>query len=135
MPDAALLEVEVVAAHAIVWSGQARSVIARTTEGDIGILPGHEPLLATLVPSAAEVLSADGNREIIAVDGGFISVAQGHVSILSQFAQLAHEITLHEAEGELAEATRHLDEGDVDEATMRHFRRASAQVKAAQRIR
>ncbi len=133
MADYPPLQVDVVSATSRVWEGQARSVIARTTEGDIGILPGHEPFLAVLVPCAAEVLTEDGKREIIAVDGGFISVAQGRVSILSQFAQLAHEISLNEAEHELAEAQHHLDDGDIDEETMRHYRRASAQVRAARR--
>ena len=54
--DRAPLEVEVVSADRVVWSGDAINVIARTVEGDIGILPGHEPLLALLVPGACEGL-------------------------------------------------------------------------------
>ncbi len=73
----------------------------------------------------------DGRREILAIDGGIISVADNRVSLLSQFARVAREIDLKEAEHELAEAELRLDRGDVDEETMQHFLRAQAQVKAA----
>ncbi|MBK8459641.1 MAG: F0F1 ATP synthase subunit epsilon [Micropruina sp.] len=129
----AVLYVDVVAADRRVWEGEAVSVIARTTEGDVGILPGHEPFLALLVPCAAEILTPDGLREIIAVDGGFLSVAENRVAILSQYGSLAREIGLASAEKELASAEKALNEGDVDAATQQHYHRASAQVKAARR--
>ena len=129
------IQVEVVSATGIAWEGEALSVIARTTEGDIGILPNHEPFLAGLVPCAAEVLTADGRREILALDGGLISVADTRVSLLSQFARVAKEIDLKAAEHELADAEKRLNEGEVDEETMQHFRRAQAQVKAARLAR
>ena len=129
------IQVEVVSATGIAWEGEALSVIARTTEGDIGILPNHEPFLAGLVPCAAEVLTADGRREILAIDGGLISVADNRVSLLSQFARVAKEIDLKAAEHELADAEKRLDQGEVDEETMQHFRRAQAQVKAARLAR
>jgi F-type H+-transporting ATPase subunit epsilon len=127
------LWVEVVSADGRVWEGEALSVVARTTEGDIGILPRHEPFLAVLVPCAAEILSANEGREIVAVDGGFLSVSDNRVSILSQYAKLAKTISLHEAEKELASATQALERGDIDDETRRHFNRATAQVKAAQK--
>jgi F-type H+-transporting ATPase subunit epsilon len=127
------LFVEVVSANARIWEGEALSVIARTTEGDIGVLPRHEPFLAALVPCAAEVLTKDGQREIIALDGGFISVSDNRVSLLAQYAKVAHEILIDEAEKELAIAERNLNEGDNDLETMQHYNRASAQVKAARK--
>jgi F-type H+-transporting ATPase subunit epsilon len=126
-----VLRVEVVAAEGITWEGEALSVIARTSEGDLGVMPNHEPLLASLVPCAAEVLTADGNREVVVVDGGFISVAENRVSILSQFATVAAEIDLKAAEHELAAAEKRLNAGDIDDETRHHFLRAEAQVKAA----
>ena len=127
----AVLQVEVVSADGIAWGGEALSVIARTVEGDVGVMPGHEPFLAILVPCAAEVLTADGHREVVAVDGGFISVADNRVSLLSQFAKIAKEIDLDAAEHELAAAERRLNAGDLDEETRQHFLRAQAQVRAA----
>jgi F-type H+-transporting ATPase subunit epsilon len=127
-----VLRVEVVSADGITWEGEALSVIVRTTEGDLGILPGHEPFLAALVPCAAEVLTADGNREVLALDGGFVSVAENRVSVLSQFAKIAREIDLPAAEHELAAAEKRLDAGELDDETRQHFLRAQAQVRAAQ---
>lgn len=132
---AGTIQVEVVSATGIAWEGEALSVIARTTEGDIGILPNHEPFLAALVPCAAEVLTVDGRREIVAIEGGMISVADNRVSLLSQFARIAKEIDLDAAEHELAAAEKRLNEGETDEETMQHYRRAQAQVKAARLAR
>jgi F-type H+-transporting ATPase subunit epsilon len=129
------LQVEVVAADRVVWSGEATNIIARTVDGDIGILPGHEPVLGILVPSGVEIFCIDNTREVVAVDGGFISVGQGRVSILSEYARMASEVSLSDAEHELAEAQSRLDSGDDDEETRMHFRRASAQVRAAEKAR
>lgn len=126
-----VLRVEVVSAGGITWEGDALSVIVRSTEGDLGVLPGHEPFLAALVPCAAEVLTAEGNREVLALDGGFISVADNRVSVLSQFAKVAREIDLKAAEHELAAAEKRLDAGELDDETRQHFLRAQAQVRAA----
>lgn len=126
-----VLRVEVVSADGIAWEGDALSVTARSTEGDLGVLPNHEPFLAALVPCAAEVLTADGNREVLALDGGFISVADNRVSVLSQFAKVAREIDLRAAEHELAAAEKRLNAGELDEETRQHFLRAQAQVRAA----
>jgi len=126
------LEVQVVAADRVVWSGEATNIIARTVDGDIGILPGHEPVLGILVPSGVEIFCTDNKREVVAVDGGFISVGQGRVAILSEYARMANEVSLSDAEHELAEAQSRLDSGEDDEETRMHFRRASAQVRAAE---
>lgn len=127
------LWVEVVSAEGRVWEGEAHSVISRTTEGDIGILPRHEPILSILVPCATEIHATSDEREIVAVEGGFISVADNRVSILSPTAVLAKSISLHDAEAELANAQKALDEGDTSDETMRHYHRALAQVLAAQK--
>jgi len=126
-------EVQVVAADRLVFEGRATNLIVRTTEGDIGILPGHEPLLAALVPCAAEIVTDDGRREVIAVDGGFISVADGRVSLLSQFASLAGEITASEAQRELDELQRVIDSGDASDEDMHRYHVATAQVRAVER--
>ncbi|HSN11761.1 MAG TPA: F0F1 ATP synthase subunit epsilon [Propionibacteriaceae bacterium] len=122
--------VEIVAADRRVWEGDAISVVARTTEGDIGLLARHEPLIAPLVPSTAEVTTPDGRREVVVVDGGFLSVTPTRVALISPFAQLAHEISLEEAEHELREAQKALDAGDNSEEVHRHYLRARAQIRA-----
>lgn len=127
------IRVEVVSADGRIWEGDATQVIARTTEGDIGILSNHEPLLAALVPHAAEVTTTGGDREIIAVEGGFISVSDNRVSLISSSAQLAREITLEEAERQFRKAEKDLNEGDISDENRRRYNRALAQVRAAQK--
>lgn len=127
------MQVEVVSADRVVWSGQSSNIIAKTTDGDIGILPGHSPVLAVLEPSAVVIFSEDGNREVVAVDGGFISVSQGRVSVLSEYARMASEVSVAQAEKELAEAQRVLDSGDGTDEDRQHFQRATAQLRAAEK--
>lgn len=128
------MQVEVVSADRVVWSGESTNVIAKTTDGEIGILPGHAPVLAVLQPSAVVIFCEDGKqREVVAVDGGFISVSQGRVSVLSEYAQLAEEVSVGEAERELAQAQQALDTGDGSEEDHKHFQRATAQLRAAQK--
>jgi F-type H+-transporting ATPase subunit epsilon len=127
------MQVEVVSADRVVWSGKSSNVIAKTVEGEIGILPGHEPVLGVLEPSAVVIFCEDGPREIVAVDGGFISVSQGRVSILSEYARMADEVTVAQAEKELSEAQRVLDSGDGSDEDRKHFLRATAQLRAAQK--
>ncbi len=122
--------VEIVAADRRVWEGEAISVVARTTEGDIGVLARHEPMIAPLVASTAEVTTPDGRREVVVVDRGFLSVTPTRVALISPFAQLAHEISLNEAEHELREAQKALDAGDNSEEVRRHYQRAQAQIRA-----
>ncbi|MEZ5085527.1 MAG: F0F1 ATP synthase subunit epsilon [Tessaracoccus sp.] len=129
------LRVQVVAADREVWSGDAVNVIARTTEGDIGILPGHEPLMAVLVPSVAEIVGADGRTRIMAVDGGFISVAQGRVSILSQEVQRAEEISPERAEREVAELEVLRNQGATTDSQEHRLHILKAQIRAAERVR
>ena len=131
MADA--MQVEVVSADRVVWSGTSPNIIAKTVEGDIGILPGHSPLLGVLEPSAVVIFTEDGGREIVAVDGGFISVSQGRVSILSEYARLSGEVSVADAERELAQAQQVLDSGDYTDEDRQRFDRASAQLRAAQK--
>jgi F-type H+-transporting ATPase subunit epsilon len=91
------LEVELVSAERRVWSGEAAFVLARTTEGEIGILPHHAPLLGILVNGVVTIRVSDGSVETAAVHGGFLSVANNRVSILAEVAELGSEIDLDRA--------------------------------------
>jgi F-type H+-transporting ATPase subunit epsilon len=122
------LQVELVAADRTVWSGEATMVIARTVEGDIGILRGHAPVLSLLTDAIVEIDSGDGEVVIAAVDGGFISVAQDRVSILSEHAVLAEEIDVSAERSELESA-----QGEEGEDAEARIRRAEARIRAAER--
>ncbi len=100
----AVLKVEVVAVDRMVWAGEATSLVAKTLEGEIGILPGHEPVLALLADSAVRLEGADGERLIFAVHKGFFSVANNRVSVLAESAELSTQIDVARAEAALASA-------------------------------
>jgi len=78
------LQVEIVAPDRIVWSGDARQLSARTVEGEIGILPGHEPMLAVLGNGDVLVDPVNGQRETVTVDGGFMSVDNDKVTLVAE---------------------------------------------------
>lgn len=126
MADA--LQVELVAADRTVWSGEATMVIARTVEGDIGVLRGHAPVLSVLADAVVEIDTGDGDVVIAAVDGGFLSVANDRVSILSEHAVLAADVDVQAERSEIDAAQS--DEGDAAEA---RIRRSEARIRAAER--
>lgn len=117
------LHVELVAADRVVWSGEAEQVVARTVEGDLGVLVGHTPLLSVLVPGVVQIKS--GSEQVHAVvEDGFLSVADDRVSILSEETLLVQEIDRGAVEQELERAR---SEGD-DLAV----RRAEAKIRGTE---
>jgi F-type H+-transporting ATPase subunit epsilon len=78
------LKVELVSPTARVWSGEAQSVSTRTIEGDIGILTNHTPLFAVLVDGNVVIHGTNGENTEFNVSGGFLSVANNRVSILTE---------------------------------------------------
>lgn len=76
------LKVEVVATDRTIWSGEASAVTAPASEGSIGILPGHQPVLAVLRPGKVEVTPASGKKVDLEVSGGFVSVDHDTVTIV-----------------------------------------------------
>lgn len=124
------LQVELVAADRLVWSGEASMVVARTTEGDVGILPGHAPVLSLLVEGVVDVTTTEGETWIAAVDAGFISVAGDRVSVLAERAEMSHEISLEKARHDLERAQAAGENDDAAQAAVRH---AEARVRAAEK--
>ncbi len=130
--DTKSLHVELVAADRLVWSGEATRVIARTTEGDVGILPNHAPMLSLMVDGVVDVLTTDDETWVAAVDAGFLSVAHNRVSILSEHAEMSHEIDLERARHELERARA---SGENDDEAESRVRRLEARVRAAEKAR
>lgn len=83
-----LLQVSVVAADKEVWSGAASMVVARTSEGEIGILPGHEPMLAVLSSGEVRVTAEDGSKITANAEGGFLSIENNNVQVVASAAEL-----------------------------------------------
>lgn len=86
------LTVELVAADRKVWSGTASRVVARTTDGEIGILAGHSPLLGLLIEGEVRI-TADNEVVVAQVDGGFLSVEHDRVTIVAESARLGADST------------------------------------------
>ena len=82
------LKVSVVSADQEVWSGEATLVIAKTVEGEIGILAGHEPLLAVLAEGEVRVTQPSGARITAQADDGFLSVENDTITIVARSAAL-----------------------------------------------
>jgi F-type H+-transporting ATPase subunit epsilon len=82
------LQVSIVAADHEVWSGAAKQIVARTTEGEIGILPGHEPILAVLALGEVRLSAVDGSHVRLRADDGFLSVENNRVTIVSRVAEV-----------------------------------------------
>jgi F-type H+-transporting ATPase subunit epsilon len=124
----ATLQVELVAVERKIWSGEARMVIARTTEGELGILPGHAPLLGQLAEGGVVTIrGAEGEDVIVAAHGGFLSVTEKGVSILAETAEISTEIDVERAREALARA-----EADADDAeALAASRRAQSRLRAA----
>jgi F-type H+-transporting ATPase subunit epsilon len=85
---AGTLKVSVVSATAEVWSGEAKQLTARTVEGEIGILAGHEPLLAILASGEVRVTTLDGTRLTAQAEDGFLSVENDVVTVVAREAAL-----------------------------------------------
>lgn len=89
--------VDVVTPEAVVWSGEATLVVARTTEGDIGVLANHQPTMAALATGAVQIHHEEGVTQA-GIHGGFLQIFRNQVTLLTDRAELA--------EGDAAEARR-----------------------------
>ncbi|HEY1178531.1 MAG TPA: F0F1 ATP synthase subunit epsilon [Phytomonospora sp.] len=87
---AELLNVEIVAVESKVWTGRAQMLIARTTEGELGVLHGHAPLLGELAdPGTVRIKLETGDELAYTVNGGFLSVTADGVTVLAETASPA----------------------------------------------
>ncbi len=90
------LHVELVAVEEKVWTGDAEMVVARTTEGELGVLPGHTPLLGQLAePGQVRIKRAGGEELAYDVSGGFLSVTGTGVTVLAESATPTTPPTAH----------------------------------------
>ena len=101
------MDVELVAVERRVWSGKASFVFARTTVGEIGILPGHEQTLAQLEEAGVvRIDGVDGPPTTVAVHGGFLHVTPESVTILAESAEIGEEIDVARARAALTGPTQ-----------------------------
>ncbi len=114
------LHVELVSVEREVWSGEATQVIARTTEGELGILPGHAPLLGELAEGGVvTIFQAGGGQVVVAAHGGFLSVTDQGVTVLAEVAELADDIDAGRAKAALERARSEDDQAALRRAQSR----------------
>ena len=123
---------DIVSAEEEIFSGRVEMVIAAGLEGDLGVAPGHAPLLSALKPGPIRVIKQGGEEEVFYVSGGYLEVQPNVVTILSDSAQRAADMdeaaaleAKQAAEKELANQS-----GDFD-----YSRAASQLAEAAARLR
>lgn len=106
------MRVALVSPERALWSGDATEVYARTLDGELGVLPGHIPLLGVLTEGGVVRIKPVGGGQVVtaAVHGGFLSVTNDGVSILAETAELAEDIDTERARSALSRA----DEGSVE---------------------
>jgi F-type H+-transporting ATPase subunit epsilon len=120
------MQVQLVAPDRMVWSGEADFVLARTVDGELGILPSHAALLGVLVEYPVTIRRSDADDLVAAVHGGFLSVSRDGVDVLAEIVELAEEIDVPRARQALDRAQDSDDEADKAAA-----RRARARLRAA----
>lgn len=82
------MQVDLVAADAAIWSGQAKLVVAKTVEGEIGLMPDHEPMLAILASGEVRITLEDGQVIKASAEQGFLSVEHNVVTVVAREASL-----------------------------------------------
>jgi F-type H+-transporting ATPase subunit epsilon len=122
------LRAELVVPDRELWSGEASLVIAKTTEGDIGVLTGRAPMFGILAEGSVVQINNEDSDVRAAVSGGFLSVADDRVSILAGHAQLGAEVDIEQAREELATALAEAVPGGDDSPAVRYAR---ARLRAA----
>ncbi|MFC7449500.1 F0F1 ATP synthase subunit epsilon [Rhodococcus daqingensis] len=119
------MTVELVAVEQRLWSGSATLVSAQTTEGEIGIMYGHEPVLGQLIEAGVvSITTADGERIVAAVHGGFLSVTGTTVTILAESADFAGDVDVEAAKTVLTDERADLEAIAIAKGQLRAVERA-----------
>ncbi len=135
----ATLHVDVVSAHASIFSGEAKFVALPGEMGELGIYPRHTPLITRIKPGAVRIVRADnGEEEFVFVAGGILEVQPGTVTVLADTAIRGHD--LDEAKAlearKLAEEAMKNAKTDIDFAKAQgEFATMAAQIAAIAKLR
>ncbi|MDO8695371.1 MAG: F0F1 ATP synthase subunit epsilon [Sheuella sp.] len=134
----AILKVDVVSAEKSLYSGEAKFVVLPGESGELGILPGHTPLITRIRPGLVKVVLEDNSEESFFVAGGLLEVQPGHVTVLSDTAIRGEDLDEEKAELARAKAREALanakDHADIA-VVEAEIEMLVAQASAARRIR
>lgn len=113
------IAVEIVTPERVVYRGDARIVVARGIEGDLGVLPNHIPMVTPLKIAPVLVKKHEGADDTIAVSGGMMEVRKDKITILAESAELADEIDVNRAQSAKERAERRLAEKGRDDVDVK----------------
>lgn len=105
---------DIVSAEESLYSGLVEMIVAAGTEGDLGIMPGHAPLLTRLKPGPVRIVKQNGEEEIFYVTGGFLEVQPSVVTILADTAVRAEDVDTAAAEASKQKAKEALDGNNAE---------------------
>jgi F-type H+-transporting ATPase subunit epsilon len=129
---AASMHVEVVSAEQHVFTADIAELYARGVEGEIGILPGHQPAVIALDVGAVTLVLEDGTREYVAVHRGVLFVGQdGRAIVLADIAELASDIDVARAEATMRELEQAVAESEDDPVLKLALRRQQVRLQVA----
>ena len=138
MADAATIQVDIVSAEGELFSGAASEVFAPASQGDLGILPRHAPLLTLLKPGEVRVRTPDGQEHHFFVGGGVLEVQPKRVTVLADTALRARDIdeaaalaAKQRAEEALRDKSGHITEAEA----LAELARTAAMLKVLKRLR
>lgn len=125
------MQVDVVSAERRLFSGEANEVYARSLEGEIGLLPGHQPALLALGESPVRVKVVEGEEIVVAVHSGFLEVREDHLTVLADIAEIATDIDVERARAARERAQARIDAGEDTEDVRGQLARADLRLRLA----
>jgi F-type H+-transporting ATPase subunit epsilon len=128
----ATMEVDVVSAERLLYSGESSAVYGRTPDGEIGILPGHQPVLLALVSSPVRVQTPEGDEVVVAVHHGFLEHREDHLTVLADTAELAADIDVERAKAARNRAITHKQDPDYPGDADAELERAELRLRIAE---
>lgn len=135
---ATTMHCDIVSAEANIFSGEVEMLVAAGSLGDLGIAPGHAPLLTGLIPGPVRLIKAEGDEEVFYVSGGYLEVQRGMVTVLADTALRAHDVDEAAALEAKADAERAIANQDAEfeySTAAARLAEAAAQLRALRQVK
>jgi F-type H+-transporting ATPase subunit epsilon len=135
---AATMQLDIASTESRIFSGRVESLVCTGTLGDMGILPGHAPLLSALIPGPVRIVTQDGQEQIFYVSGGYVEVQPGIVNILADTAIRADDMDEAQAEQAKKDVETAIANRDAEFEYSRaatQLAEAAAQIRTIQQLR
>ena len=129
---------DIVSAEKSIFSGLVEMVVAAGSLGDLGIAPGHAPLLTALIPGPVKLILQNGEEEVFYVSGGFLEVQRGVVTLLSDTALRADDLDEAAAQQAVEDAERAIANQGAEfdySIAAAQLAEAAAQLRSLRKIR